>query len=713
MKATTWRVLVATNNGASHIGIYNLFFLDIDGSIITPIDGTVLKSSEVDSANKAEFAYITATATNNGWLASGSTNEYLGYSFPGLVDIYGVKIRGYGTNAPNSFKVQYDLGAGYVDFITPSAQTGWATGGEYRTFVSTPYTLAGNITESLAITRWVVGAYRCSDGKFMGSADTGEGGSSYSIPCSSTDPCNLICAPKINYKWEANRGVVNGDYTIATAPDSNPHIWKCSDSGLAFYLGGSLLLHADGANNSTTFTDSSLNAVTVTPSGTAKISTAQSKFGGSSMLFDGTGSCKISAPASGLFDVGAGDFTISCWVRPTSFSAWQYICGRSNSSGTTYCLALYIYTDGKLGFAADNSGGRWVNCATVLSINTWYHVEVCRVGNTIRVFLNGVQDGSFSITGAVADYSAGKFVIGNLGEYSDSGGHPCYGYIDEFLFLKGTGLHSNTFTPPTASYTGGTASSSVPATAKLLMHFDGANGATVFTDSSPTPKVVTYAGNAQISTTSPKFGTGSYLGDGSGDYLQCYHNDFLFTSGNNHTISFWFKAANNGTEYIILAQGDSSNYYQIIIGAGNLRVNVKAGGSSANDVAISHTLDANWHHFEWSKVGSTNTLYYDGTSIGSWTRNNWSFITSNGMNIGGNYILGGGSTWYGNIDELVLDTSVAYHTANFTPPTYAYGSEPVVEPTLATSGTTVDNNVTWTYVAPLIDPICLGPKIPS
>lgn len=47
-----------------------------------------------------------------------------------------------------------------------------------------------------------------------------------------------------------------------------------------------LLLHMDGANGSASFTDSSGNAHAVTANGGAQISTAQSKFGGSSADFD-------------------------------------------------------------------------------------------------------------------------------------------------------------------------------------------------------------------------------------------------------------------------------------------------------------------------------------------------------------------------------------------------------------------------------------------
>ena len=51
----------------------------------------------------------------------------------------------------------------------------------------------------------------------------------------------------------------------------------------------SLYLNMDGANNSTTFTDLSPNALTITPNDNSHISTVQSKFGGASVFLDGTG----------------------------------------------------------------------------------------------------------------------------------------------------------------------------------------------------------------------------------------------------------------------------------------------------------------------------------------------------------------------------------------------------------------------------------------
>ena len=86
-----------------------------------------------------------------------------------------------------------------------------------------------------------------------------------------------------------------------------------------YFSNVSLLLHGDGTNGSTTIIDSSPLPKTVTAFGNAQISTAQSKFGGSSIAFDGTGD-SLTIPAITF----AGDFTLEAWLYKTARSASGY-----------------------------------------------------------------------------------------------------------------------------------------------------------------------------------------------------------------------------------------------------------------------------------------------------------------------------------------------------------------------------------------------------
>ena len=79
-----------------------------------------------------------------------------------------------------------------------------------------------------------------------------------------------------------------------------------------------LLLHCDGTNGGTTFTDSSPSGHTVTAQGATHTDTTIKKFGTASAQFggDGTGD-DLTIPDSSDWDIGTGDFTFDCWVYPT------------------------------------------------------------------------------------------------------------------------------------------------------------------------------------------------------------------------------------------------------------------------------------------------------------------------------------------------------------------------------------------------------------
>ena len=88
---------------------------------------------------------------------------------------------------------------------------------------------------------------------------------------------------------------------------------------------------------------------------------------------------------------------------------------------------------------------------------------------------------------------------------------------------------------------------------KLLLPFDGSNGATSTTDSSNTNNSVTFVGTAQLSTAQSKFGGSSLLLDGNSDYVYVSNSDLGTTSTESFTIEFW--------TYLIAGTGSQINFY--------------------------------------------------------------------------------------------------------------------------------------------------------
>jgi len=206
-----------------------------------------------------------------------------------------------------------------------------------------------------------------------------------------------------------------------------------------YFSSVSLLLHMDGVNGSTTFTDSSLNALSVTASGNAQISTTQSKYGASG-YFDGAGDY-INAPSGSQFQFGTGDFTVEMWVWASSHPG-NYKCLFSNRGVDASSIFLGINPSAKLLYYR---GAFLITDSAALSLNQWYHVALVRIGSVITLYKNGVSAGSVTDT---------TNLTGNtcfIAQESSLGSTYFNGYIDDFRITK-YGRYTSAFTPPTSAF---------------------------------------------------------------------------------------------------------------------------------------------------------------------------------------------------------------------------------------------------------------------
>jgi len=211
-----------------------------------------------------------------------------------------------------------------------------------------------------------------------------------------------------------------------------------------------LLVHSSHANTSTTFTDSSASTHTMTANGNVQHSTAQAKFGGSSILFDGTGDY-LSAPDHADFDVVGVNFTFACFVRPTQVGNVGVIAAKLASLyvgwefGLDNLSQLYILVgNGSNGF----DGNDYAATYTALTVDTWYHVALVKNGTNWKTYLNGVNLGSETATG---DDQTDVFAIGADVGWTEGSPRFYQGYIDEPIYTK-SALWTSNFTPPEIVY---------------------------------------------------------------------------------------------------------------------------------------------------------------------------------------------------------------------------------------------------------------------
>jgi hypothetical protein len=179
--------------------------------------------------------------------------------------------------------------------------------------------------------------------------------------------------------------------------------------------------------------------------GNAQISTAQSKFGGASMAFDGTGDYLISNSATtNLYAFGTGDFTIEFWLYLNSTSGAQvFYDSRTAASEGVYPT---IYTSSGTLYYYVSSANRITGSA--LSATTWYHITVCRSGTSTRMFVNGSQVGSTYTDSNNYINGTARPIIGADGFNSGTpGGNAMNGYIDDLRVTRGFARYTSTFTP--------------------------------------------------------------------------------------------------------------------------------------------------------------------------------------------------------------------------------------------------------------------------
>jgi hypothetical protein len=180
--------------------------------------------------------------------------------------------------------------------------------------------------------------------------------------------------------------------------------------------------------------------------GGANISTAQSKWGGSSMYFDGTGDYLYIA--NNLVNtISSGDFTIETWVYPTSFADWKGIIGYGPVNPTH--LVLRLNASGNVQYWL-NSPANIVTSNVALSLNTWSHIALVRSGsasNNVKLYVNGSLVGQSTSTYTVPQY---QIVIGRTYDASDQ--EYFAGYLNDLRITKGYARYTANFTPPTGAF---------------------------------------------------------------------------------------------------------------------------------------------------------------------------------------------------------------------------------------------------------------------
>jgi Concanavalin A-like lectin/glucanases superfamily/Fibronectin type III domain len=356
---------------------------------------------------------------------------------------------------------------------------------------------------------------------------------------------------------------INGSYKIHIGGESTPDIdnyyynntllMHFNDSRTGTYdpYGDyvSLLMHMDGTNNQTFFSnsDSSKYNREVTRYGDTKLSSERAYFGTTSAYFDGTGDY-LAVPNASDMSFGTGDFTVELWVNVPNLGRQNFIFG----TNTTGNFMLQLDSDGRMWL-----GRHYILWDAQISHgiqeNTWTHIAVTRYQGTMRFFVNGNIIGSpFTNTNT---YPIDNLYIGMhyFSTYFN-------GYMDDIRITNGIARYTSNFPIPTEAF---------PQILPLFVDSSAYNN----------PFIVS---STSISSDSSKFG--GYAGYFNGSsFLRSPGTDIWQLGTDDFTVESWFNPNNLTGRKSIVGNYDGSN------GGWGLSVKQPSGGTPSYGPEVSFT----------------------------------------------------------------------------------------------------------------------------
>jgi len=447
-------------------------------------------------------------------------------------------------------------------------------------------------------------------------------------------------------------------YTSSFTPQTTP---------LTAVSGTSLL-----TSQSNRFVDNSTNALAITVRYSAPSVQAFGPFApalqwtsnvvGGSGYFDGS-SDYLSLASNANLTPASSTYTFECWVYRTTSGAMT-IWDTSVTSG------FYIHINGSNKVVLRSYGTADIITSSLSApVNAWFSVIVARgAANSTKMWINGSSSDGGSATDSTT-YVAGTTYIGIY----DASTVPLTGYIAGMRLVKGSdvyGVSNSTITVPTTPPTAIT-------NTQLLLNYTNAG---IY--DGKMANVFETVGDAQVSTSVFKYGSGSIYLDGTGDYLTTPANPAFRFGSADFTIEAWV-------------------FITYVAGSGYYNMAWHNNGSSSSTVTGSTRLPLNtWTHIAWSKTGTSMRFFINGVLDSGGVQTVPAIIYNNADplrigygadhttaagrdfchcgEVGGTqnkwfaYFANGGSgNYYGYIDDFRITTGVARYIANFTPPQQA------------------------------------------
>jgi hypothetical protein len=178
-------------------------------------------------------------------------------------------------------------------------------------------------------------------------------------------------------------------------------------------------------------------AKTITNTGVSTVAISTSKWYGNTANFVSASSQYLTAGTSTDYVFGTGDFTVECWAYFNSLQAENALVSMHNGDSNWVIKAtssnLLIYT-----------GSTNVTGSLAISTGKWYHFAVTRQSSTLKLWINGNNDTSATVTN--------NYTISNTLYIGAQQNNPAAtylnGYLQDVKIYNGLAKYTTNFTPP-------------------------------------------------------------------------------------------------------------------------------------------------------------------------------------------------------------------------------------------------------------------------
>jgi hypothetical protein len=327
--------------------------------------------------------------------------------------------------------------------------------------------ISGSVTIAGDPDDWIACAFDADTHAFAGAAAVSAG--AYEITGLTAGKAYMVaCRPKTGPAWTASQAYNDGDIIIPPDPQTTPYIFKGS---VAVPYWSEVLLQSSftGSNNGTTFVDE--KGHTLTRAGTCVISTADYKWGASSLLTNTISLLRASGESD--FRMGSSDFTLELWAKVNAThgvpsNGFSSLLAKYDNGNNQRSYDLALYNDGgtvKLyaNLSTSGTGLTLQLTGTAITIGVWQHYALTREGNTFSLYIDGARVATNTMTGSLFDATSTALAICGRSTTTSVVAYGPNAYVDDVRVIKGTAAYSGaTVSVPAAEFGVAKSSASEP-----------------------------------------------------------------------------------------------------------------------------------------------------------------------------------------------------------------------------------------------------------